>query len=148
MLVQIENEGFCTVGKATSDDKYASMKQEIDWIVGKGRGRRMGAAVRAAFAYAYPIDPEKIAWAWERFLDGDGLTRRTPIYTLREQIGPRATDKRGDSPSSYSSRAATFRRVLRALMAHLKGKSLGSLGDSNEGLEWFRHQRKVRVLAA
>lgn len=148
VLVQIENGSLCEVDQDAADEKYAQFKREIDWMLGYGRIRHINAATRAAFAYAYGVNPEKTRDAWDRFIDGVGLEKDSPIYTLREQIGPRMNDKSGPSAGRYASRLSVFRRVTRALMAHIQNKKLKRLHDNSDGHDWMVAQRKAKDLPA
>lgn len=143
-LFAIENDGATNISKAQADQIRLCYRKEIEWMVTCHKTIRRGltAVVRAAFVYAYPVNPEKVEEAFCRYLDQDGLRIGNPMKTLRQQIAP------WEGTPRAMSRNEVFRRALRAIAAFVKGERLAKIYDNNEGVLYFRAQRKNMDLPA
>lgn len=89
--------------------------------------------VLGAFAFAHKLNPSKVEKFITRTIDGVGLTRGEPAYTLRDLLlSGQPTNRAG------VERLRLARKVLNVVYADLKNSPLSKVQDGEKGLIHFR----------
>lgn len=120
---------------------------EFDWAVG-GHRKRLLAPYLAAFAYAYPVFPEKVDEAALNISRVANLTYRSPLWLLSQELEKLQSKRLG-----YPGYADAFLRTLRVLDAYATGRQMKILKgaiDSAESVpkiivEWQRRRQMVSL---
>lgn len=137
-------------------DTFLAFKREICWAQEHIAGRKLIAPVSAAFAYAHPVEPEKIASIAERVISGVGLEAGSAELTLHRFIadGLHAKNNGAIVRGPTSHRLEVFYKVLNALRCALRSEPMGKLqaprSTSTDGLPtsllYFANRRKATGL--
>ncbi len=104
-----------------------------DWMFEIPLTTKHAGPVLAALAYAYPVNPGRVREFAQLIVEPANVPAGSIIFRAQEiaDTGCRTRNLGG------SERIVVFRRMLRCLMAYLKGEKLKQVKDSEEGLKFF-----------
>jgi len=129
--------------KDQMDRTHDNFMEEVAWVLDAYKGKKRGftAAVRAAFAYIYPLDREKVAEAYARLIDVNVLEGH-PMRALHKRI-------ENDSAKKIAhSRAEMMNIVLRAVFGFIRGEKLTVIKVDPKMIDVIRNQRRALDLPA
>lgn len=129
--------------KDQMDRTHDNFMEEVAWVIDAYKGKKRGftAAVRAAFAYIYPLDREKVAEAYARLIDVNVLEGH-PMRALHKRIENDAAKK------VTHARAEMMNIVLRAVFGVIRGEKLTVIKVDPKMIDVIRNQRRALDLPA
>lgn len=96
----------------------------------------ISAPMLAAFAYAYPIEPEAVQRLFEKIRDGEGLRKNDPAYTFRNWLVKNPLASR----ASLDERAYA---MLNVISAELRGDTISSIHRTPMGYFYTNQKRRA-----
>lgn len=133
-------------------DTYTSFQQETDWAISTVHGRKMIAPVVGAFAYAYPVSPERVEAIARSVVTAIGLTENSGELAIRAFIdnGLHAKNNGGTVRGPGAHRLEVFYKILGGIRHAIEGKSTGKLQGPRQdadgppsALMWFAKRRQA-----
>jgi len=134
--------GFGTTARLLTDE-YTTLCNKhsagMRWFLSMDDQSKILAPVAGAIVYAYPIDPAAVEKFTRSYIAGEGATKGTPWFSLREQVPLKRHGR-----DRNMGQGEIFRRACGALVATLDKKKIYALraNDSHLILETRRSQMK------
>lgn len=116
---------------------YESNRLGVDFAVALP-GRFFPAPIAGAYAYAFPVSPEKITEFASIVTSKIGIT---PLSAAAAYVQALSTGTLALTGKAQGARVEVSYRVLRLLEAHLEGETVSKVQLGKRGLEYFQAAR-------